>query len=106
MDAQKKNSLREPGGGVVTDTVKIWIAVGLVGQAFFFSRFLIQWIVSEKTRRSVIPNVFWYLSILGGTLLLSYAIHRHDPVVILGQSVGLLVYLRNIWLVRKAEEID
>lgn len=84
--------------------VKLWIAIGFLGQAFFFSRFLIQWIASEKARRSVIPNLFWYLSVLGGGILLAYAVHRRDPVFITGQTVGLLVYFRNLWLIHRSRQ--
>jgi lipid-A-disaccharide synthase-like uncharacterized protein len=73
--------------------------LGLVGQVCFFSRFLVQWIVSEREGRSTIPVVFWHLSIIGGILVLIYAIWRHDPVFTLGQSVGVVVYARNLILI-------
>ena len=73
--------------------------LGLVGQACFFSRFLVQWIVSERNGRSVMPVIFWYLSLVGGVLVLVYAIWRRDPVFTLGQSVGILVYARNLMLI-------
>jgi len=73
--------------------------VGLIGQIMFFSRFLVQWIVSERKGESTIPLAFWFLSIAGGSMLLTYAIWRRDPVIIMGQSVGLLVYLRNLVLI-------
>lgn len=79
----------------------IWIATGLLGQALFTSRFLIQWIVSERRGESVIPLAFWWFSILGGVTLLSYALWRQDPVFILGQSTGLLVYTRNLILIAR-----
>jgi lipid-A-disaccharide synthase-like uncharacterized protein len=79
----------------------IWLAIGLIGQTLFFMRFLIQWVVSEKNKRSVIPDVFWYFSLGGGLILLTYAIHRQDIVFTLGQSIGVFVYIRNIMLVRK-----
>jgi lipid-A-disaccharide synthase-like uncharacterized protein len=78
-----------------------WIIIGFVGQAAFFMRFLIQWIASEKKGESYIPTHFWYLSIAGGIILLAYAIHIHDPVFTLGQSCGLIVYLRNLMLISK-----
>lgn len=81
----------------------LWLILGFGAQLLFFSRFLIQWIVSEKKKKSVIPPVFWYLSLGGGVLLLGYAIHIRDPVFILGQGVGILVYVRNIFLMRKEE---
>lgn len=80
-----------------------WIAVGLAGQACFFSRFLVQWIASERRGRSVVPRAFWFLSIAGGLTLLCYSLWRRDPVFILGQSVGLFVYLRNLVLLRREE---
>lgn len=80
------------------------VAVGFVGQTFFFSRFLLQWMASEKQKRSVIPVGFWYLSILGGVLLFAYALWRKDPVFIAGQSVGLLVYFRNLYLIRRSHK--
>ncbi|PLX30259.1 MAG: hypothetical protein C0582_01760 [Alphaproteobacteria bacterium] len=81
-----------------------WIYIlGFAGQALFMSRFLIQWIYSEKHKKSVIPRAFWYFSLGGGILLLAYAILQKDPVFISGQSFGLLVYLRNIYFIRKAD---
>lgn len=82
---------------------QVWLGIGLIGQSVFFMRFVIQWIVSEKKRESVIPMAFWYLSIIGSLIVLSYAIYRKDPVFILGQSVGFIVYVRNILLIRKKE---
>ena len=76
-----------------------WVAVGFIGQSLFFMRFFFQWIYSERARRSVIPEIFWYFSFGGGAVLLSYAIYRADPVFIVGQSTGLLIYSRNIYFV-------
>ncbi|MBE2276863.1 MAG: lipid-A-disaccharide synthase N-terminal domain-containing protein [Rhodobacteraceae bacterium] len=76
-----------------------WVMVGLAGQFLFTARFLVQWIASEKQRRSVVPVAFWYFSLAGGTVLLTYALWRRDPVFVLGQSMGLLIYLRNLWLI-------
>jgi lipid-A-disaccharide synthase-like uncharacterized protein len=75
--------------------------LGLLGQILFFSRFLVQWVASEKKGRSTIPLSFWYFSIGGGSLLLIYAIWRRDPVITLGQLVGLFVYVRNLVLIRR-----
>lgn len=80
---------------------KIWLGIGLFGQAMFFMRFLVQWIVSERARRSVIPLAFWYFSIAGAAILLAYAIYRLDPVFILGQAGGFLIYSRNLYLIRR-----
>ncbi len=76
-----------------------WVILGFVGQATFFMRFLFQWIVSEKKGESFIPIYFWYLSISGGLILLAYAIHIGDPIFTLGQSCGLIVYIRNLMLI-------
>jgi lipid-A-disaccharide synthase-like uncharacterized protein len=84
-------------------TEHFWLTVGFLGQAFFSMRFLVQWIASEKKRESVIPVSFWFFSIGGGLTLLIYAVYRHDPVFILGQSAGLFVYLRNLYLIRRKE---
>ena len=80
----------------------IGMAIGFLGQAIFTARFLVQWVVSEKKRDSVVPVAFWWLSLLGGTTLLSYAISRRDPVIIVGQGMGLFIYVRNLMLVGKA----
>ena len=79
----------------------VWIGIGFAGQALFSGRFLVQWIASERAGRSVIPVSFWFLSLGGGTLLLCYAVWRRDPVFILGQAGGLLIYSRNLLLIRK-----
>ena len=80
----------------------LWMAVGFLGQAIFTARFLVQWVVSEKKRDSVVPVAFWWLSLFGGMTLLSYAVSRRDPVLIVGQGMGLFVYIRNLMLVGKA----
>ena len=77
-----------------------WLILGLIGQGLFSMRFLIQWIYSEKHKKSIIPNAFWYFSLAGGLTLLSYAILRQDPVFIIGQGMGLFVYIRNLMLIR------
>ena len=82
-------------------TVDLWLILGLGAQGMFSARFLVQWIVSEKRKQSTMPKLFWYLSLAGSTLLLVYAIHRRDPVFILGQSFGSMVYVRNLMLWRK-----
>ncbi len=87
-------------------SVDFWIVLGLFGQLLFGTRFLIQWIYSELKKESVIPLAFWYFSLAGGMVLLTYAIHRKDPVFILGQSAGAFVYIRNLILIykKKAQE--
>ena len=79
-----------------------WVVLGFVAQAFFTMRFVVQWIASERARKSVIPVAFWFFSIGGGVLLLIYALYRRDPVFILGQSAGMVVYGRNLALLRAA----
>ncbi|MEE9139813.1 MAG: lipid-A-disaccharide synthase N-terminal domain-containing protein [Alphaproteobacteria bacterium] len=79
----------------------IWLAVGFLGQAMFSMRFLIQWLSSERHRRSIIPVAFWYFSVAGGSILLAYAIWRLDPVFIVGQAGGLLIYGRNLYFIRR-----
>jgi lipid-A-disaccharide synthase-like uncharacterized protein len=78
-----------------------WLFVGFTGQLMFSGRFVAQWIYSERRRESSVPVLFWWLSLAGGGLLLSYAILRHDPVIILGQAAGLAVYFRNLVLIRR-----
>lgn len=78
----------------------VWVTVGLLGQLMFTGRFIVQWLASEKAGRSVVPVAFWYFSILGGAIVLAYGIHKLDPVIILGQLPGVLIYSRNLWLIR------
>ena len=80
-------------------TWDFWVAFGLGGQMLFGSRFVVQWIASERKKVSHIPILFWYLSLSGGIITAIYAIHRRDPVFILGQSAGLVVYIRNLMLI-------
>lgn len=77
----------------------VWIGIGFFAQALFMGRFVVQWIASERARRSILPDMFWYFSIGGGVLLLAYSIHRADPVFMFGQGLGLLIYLRNLYFV-------
>lgn len=79
-----------------------WLALGFLGQALFSARFLVQWLASEARRESVIPVAFWYLSLAGGATLLAYALWRRDPVFAVGQGFGLVVYARNLALVRRS----
>ena len=76
-----------------------WVALGFLAQGLFTMRFVVQWIASERARRSVIPVAFWFFSIGGGALLLVYALYRRDPVFIAGQALGLLVYIRNLYFI-------
>lgn len=77
----------------------LWLSIGFLGQGLFFMRFFVQWIASEKKGQSVIPNAFWYFSLGGGLVLLAYAIYRQDPVFMMGQSTGLLIYSRNLFFI-------
>ncbi|MTH79577.1 lipid-A-disaccharide synthase N-terminal domain-containing protein [Paracoccus aestuariivivens] len=81
-------------------TSNLWLGIGFLGQMLFSARFLVQWITSERQGRSVIPLAFWWLSLAGGVTLLAYAVARRDPVFIIGQASGLVVYLRNLRLIR------
>ena len=82
------------------NSASLWLILGFSGQVCFTSRFLVQWFASEKLKRCVVPKAFWYLSLLGGGILLVYAVYRRDPVFILGQATGILIYLRNLHFVR------
>lgn len=79
----------------------LWLGIGFLGQSIFSARFLVQWFVSEKLKKSVIPVAFWYLSLAGGIVLLLYSIYKRDPVFILGQSTGVFIYLRNLFLIQR-----
>ena len=80
-----------------------WVIVGLSGQGAFSLRFLVQWVASEKKGESTIPIIFWYLSLVGGAILLVYALYRKDPVFIIGQATGVFIYVRNLMLIHKKE---
>ena len=84
----------------------MWMIIGFVGQGFFSARFIVQWIMSEIKKQSIIPLGFWYFSLLGGVTLFAYALHKEDPVFIVGQGAGLLVYSRNLYLIRKRAKTD
>lgn len=84
-----------------------WLAIGFGAQLMFSMRFIIQWVASEKARASIVPETFWYFSFVGGLMLFIYAIHRADPVFIMGQGLGLIIYSRNIyfiWMNRKSDK--
>jgi lipid-A-disaccharide synthase-like uncharacterized protein len=82
------------------ETSTLWLIIGFIGQGLFAGRFIWQWLASEKAKKSVIPLPFWYLSISGGVILFFYAVHNEDPVFICGQAMGLIVYVRNLYLIR------
>jgi lipid-A-disaccharide synthase-like uncharacterized protein len=80
--------------------------IGLIGQALFTARFIVQWIASERAGRSVVPLSFWYLSLSGGFILLGYALYKQDLVFILGQAFNSIIYVRNLMLLRKTHETE
>ncbi len=77
----------------------LWVAVGLGGQVLFTGRMIVQWLVSERQNRSVVPVGFWWLSLTGATMLITYFIWRKDAVGVLGQATGWLIYVRNLWMI-------
>ena len=82
----------------------IWLAIGFLGQGLFFCRWVIQWIASERKAESQVPISFWYMSLIGGLITLAYAIYRRDPVFIAGQSIGSIVYIRNLMLISRTNQ--
>lgn len=88
---------------ITTDT--IWIAIGFLGQGLFFGRWIVQWLASERSASSRVPISFWYLSLVGGLITLAYAIYRKDPVFIAGQSIGSVVYIRNLMLIYRPNPV-
>lgn len=87
------------------ENLNIFLVIGLIGQGLFSMRFIIQWIASEKAKASVIPFSFWIFSLGGSILLLIYAIYKKDPVFILGQAPNVLIYSRNIYLIKKKKNV-
>lgn len=88
-------------GALLVPSRIAWVALGFMAQVIFTARFFIQWLASERRGSSVVPVSFWYLSLAGAALLLLYAVHRRDPVFVLGQSAGLFIYVRNLVLIRR-----
>lgn len=88
----------------MTTTELIWVGIGFLGQGLFFGRWIIQWVVSERKAESRVPVSFWYLSLIGGLITLAYAIYRRDPVFIAGQSIGAIVYIRNLVLIARTSQ--
>jgi len=80
-------------------TTVFWTAVGFTGQVIFGLRFVVQWIATERKKKSVVPVVFWHLSVAGTIILLAYSIHRMDPVFIAGFSLNMVIYLRNLYFI-------
>lgn len=83
----------------------LWVGVGLLGQILFTGRMVVQWLTSERRKRSVIPVSFWWMSLIGGALLLTYFIWRRDVVGVLGQTIGIVVYSRNLILIHRRARI-
>ncbi|AWB47425.1 lipid A biosynthesis protein [Gemmobacter aquarius] len=92
------------GAETAADTA--WLVIGLFGQLMFTARFVVQWIASERAGASVMPVAFWYFSLIGGTIVLFYGIHKLEPVIILGQLPGVVIYSRNLWLIHKGRKAD
>jgi len=86
----------------VTGLELAWLALGLGGQAMFSARWIVQWLASERMRRSIVPETFWYLSLIGGLMVLAYGIWKREPVIILGQF-GVFIYARNIYFLLRAK---
>lgn len=82
----------------------LWLGLGVLAQLMFSLRFILQWLASEKAKRSVVPTAFWWFSLIGGAMLLVYGIRRGEPVIILGQSLGIIVYVRNLMLLNQDEK--
>jgi len=87
------------------DIEKVWLAIGFAAQLMFSMRFIVQWIASERARRSIVPETFWYFSLAGGALLFAYAIYRLDPVFMLGQGMGLFIYARNLHFILQGKRL-
>lgn len=87
------------------DTDRVWLIIGFIGQGLFSMRFIVQWIYSERHKKSLVPVMFWYFSLAGGAVMLSYAIYKQDPVFIVGQGTGLFVYLRNLYLIHYGKKV-
>ncbi|WP_212525468.1 lipid-A-disaccharide synthase N-terminal domain-containing protein [Actibacterium sp. MT2.3-13A] len=87
---------------VDTASELLWVMLGFAAQAMFGLRFIVQWLSSERAGKSVVPVAFWHFSVLGGVMMLSYAVYRWDPVFMLGQAMGLAVYFRNLWLISRS----
>jgi lipid-A-disaccharide synthase-like uncharacterized protein len=94
-------------GAIMSMSIEtIWLVIGFLGQGLFFGRWVVQWIASEKKAESQVPISFWYMSLIGGLITLAYAIYRADPVFIAGQSIGSIVYIRNLMLIARANQAN
>jgi lipid-A-disaccharide synthase-like uncharacterized protein len=81
----------------------VWVGLGLLGQVLFTGRMIVQWLVSEKHKKSVVPPIFWWLSLAGSTMLMVYFLWRRDPIGLLGQSFGWFIYVRNLWMIYRPQ---
>lgn len=84
---------------MMLNSATLWLCIGFTGQLIFVTRFIVQWLYAEKHQKSLIPIPFWYLSTVGAIILFIYAVHRRDPVFIMGQGLGIVVYLRNLYFI-------
>jgi lipid-A-disaccharide synthase-like uncharacterized protein len=91
-----------------SDITPVWFIIGLIGESIFFGRFLVQWIATERKGRTVVPLMFWYLSIIGSVIITAYSIYRNDPVFILANTLSLFIYFRNLYFAHspRAEAIS
>lgn len=83
----------------------IWVGLGLLGQVLFTGRMVVQWLVSEKSKKSVVPPIFWWMSLLGSSMLMAYFLWRRDPIGLLGQTFGWFIYVRNLWMIYRPQAI-
>lgn len=81
----------------------LWVGLGLLGQVLFTGRMIVQWLVSEKSKKSVVPPIFWWMSLGGSTMLMVYFLWRRDPIGLLGQSFGWFIYVRNLWMIYRPQ---
>ncbi|MCG8688553.1 MAG: lipid-A-disaccharide synthase N-terminal domain-containing protein [Desulfobacterales bacterium] len=88
------------------ENIDAWLILGAVAQTCFFCRFLVQWLVSEKHKKSIVPVSFWYLSVMGSTGLLIYSLGRKDLVFIFGHLFNNIVYIRNLMLINKQNKME
>jgi lipid-A-disaccharide synthase-like uncharacterized protein len=82
----------------------IWVGLGFLGQVLFTGRMIVQWLVSEKHKRSVVPPMFWWMSLAGSTMLMAYFLWRRDPIGLLGQAFGWFIYVRNLWMIYRPKD--
>lgn len=91
---------------VFIEQFDFWLIFGLAAQSMFMMRFVVQWMASERVGRSIVPIAFWFFSIAGGIMLFTYGVIKKEPIIILGQGLGLVIYFRNLWLIFKEKRRD